>query len=120
MDKAAIPPTVGGWSPWFSAAWLRAATVDSIGLVAPWWPWGAHRDRMGHSPQGPWLLSLPGLELGKDAGGAESSYLWLWAWVAALLMALGAAVSLFPGFHWRLSRPEGSRVSVSGWVVVTR
>lgn len=74
---------------------------------------------MGHSPQGSRLLSLPGLELGEDASGAESSHLWLWAWMAALLMALGAAVSSFPGFRWRLSRPEGSGASVSGWVVVT-
>ena len=82
-------------------------------------PWGAHRDRMGCSPQGPQLLSPPGLELREDAGGAESSHLWLRAWTAALLTALGAAVSSFPGFCWRLSRPEGSRASVPGWVVVT-
>jgi len=36
VDKAALPPTVGGWSPWFSAVWLRAATVDSVRPVAPW------------------------------------------------------------------------------------
>lgn len=68
VDKAALPPTGGSWSPWFSAVWLRAATVDCHAggpLASGVGPWGAHRDRMGRSPQGPQLLSPSGLELGE-------------------------------------------------------